>query len=112
MGLLMKIASRFVRGRWGAILPALFRGAADGQFGPQVRAVYWWLAGKKTIAGAILLGTGAALETVCAGYATFAWACQWSGYVYAAGAFLAAVGLVDGGTRAPWPSPPQGVEKE
>lgn len=103
-GLLGSLVVKFVKARWGAILPAVFKAAAEGQFGPAVQRVYWATARYKTFTGAVVLGLGAALETVCAGFPDFAWSCPAPRYVYLAGALLTAVGLVDGGTRAPWPA--------
>jgi hypothetical protein len=56
--------------------------------------------------GAALIGIGAGLEAVCASYPDLTWARSAARYVYYAGALLTTVGLVDGGTRAPWPTPP------
>jgi hypothetical protein len=107
--LLSKLLVRLVRGRWGSILPAIFRAAAEGHFGPQVKAAYWWASSFKTITGAALMAIGAGLETVCGSFPDFAWACPASRYVYLAGEILTVVGLVDGGVRAPWPT---GTPKE
>jgi hypothetical protein len=103
-GLLAKIATRFIKGRWGSILPAILRAAAEGQLGEPVKRAYWVAAGYRTFTGAVLVGLGAALETVCGSYPDMAWACPAARYVYIAGGLLAAVGLVDGGVRAPWPA--------
>ena len=56
---------RFLKGRWGTILPALFKTAAEGGFGEPIKKVYWATAKYKTMIGAVLWGAGAALETVC-----------------------------------------------
>jgi len=95
---------RFVKGRWGTILPALFKAAAEGGFGEPIKKVYWATAKYKTMIGAVLWGAGAALETVCGQYPQFAWACTYALWPYYAGMFLTAVGLADGGTRSPWPT--------
>jgi hypothetical protein len=108
-GLLKGVLVKFVRARWGSILPALFKAAAEGQFGPAVQKAYWWTAGYRTFIGAVLLGVGAGLETVCASYPDLTWACPAARYVYIAGGVLTAVGLADGGTRAPWPTTPSGA---
>ena len=104
MVLFRALAIKFIKGHWGSLLPGVFKAAAEGEFGPQIRAVYWWLAGKKTISGAIFVGVGTALEAVCANYPDLAWSCGVSRWIWEVGAVLAAVGLVDGGTRAPWPT--------
>lgn len=104
MGLVKVIAVRFIKARWGSILPAIFKAAAEGEFGEPVKRVYWALSQYKTFSGAALMAAGAGLETVCASFPDFAWACPASRYVYLAGEVLAVVGLVDGGVRAPWPA--------
>lgn len=102
-GLLKGIAVKFLRARWGSILPAVFKAAGEGSFGPAVQRVYWAIAGKKTFVGAVLLAACAGLETICASYPEMPWACSAARIVFLVGAFLASVGLVDGGTRSPWP---------
>jgi hypothetical protein len=104
-GLIKGLMLRFLRGNWGKLLRMLLKAIAEGELGEVPSRVYWWAAGKKTLTGAVLLGAGAALETVCASFPDFAaWACPAARYVYYAGALLTTVGLVDGGTRAPWPT--------
>lgn len=103
-GILAKLAGKLVKGKWGAILPALLRAAAEGSFGEPVKRAYWWAAGKKTVTGAILLAAGAGLEVLAAAHPEWAWTSAWAGYVFTAGSILAAVGLVDGGVRSPWPT--------
>lgn len=102
---------------WGKLLPTILRMVAEGKLDESLgltapaglrsyplKRAYWAAAGKKTFTGAALLFFGAGLETLCASYPAWAWSCEWARYVYYAGAALAAVGLVDGGTRAPWPA--------
>lgn len=101
MGLLLKLLK--TTGLVSKILPALLKAWAEGKFGAPAQKFYWLLAGYKTITGAIILALGAGLETVCAGYPGYAWSCTAAPYVYMIGGLLAAVGLVDGGTRSPWP---------
>lgn len=105
------LAAVLKRINWGKLLPSIFRMIAEGDVdrvlglkSEPIKRVYWLLAGKKTFIGAALLGLGTGLEAVCAGYSDIAWACPASRYVYMAGALLAAVGLVDAGTRSPWPA--------
>lgn len=107
--LIRPLAIKFLKGNWGKLLPGVFKAAGEGQFGTTVQKVYLWSRGKKTITGAVLLGLGAALETVCSQYPVYGWSCAWSRYVYDAGIFLTSVGLVDGATRSPWPA---GTPKE
>lgn len=104
MGLLVKIGSRFLRGKWGSILPALFKAIAEGKMGEWPKRIYWFGAGHRTVTGAVLLAVGAGLEMTCSSYPDMAWACSAGKYVYVVGAFLASVGLVDGGVRSPWPT--------
>jgi hypothetical protein len=101
--MLKALLVKLVKGNWGRILPAILKAAADGHFGSAVQKAYVFMAGKKTVSGAIFLGLGAALETVCAAYPEFAWACPAARWVYLIGGVLAGVGLVDGGVRSPWP---------
>lgn len=103
MGLVKALVIKFLKARWGSILPAVFKAAAEGQFGPAVAKVYWFCAKYKTVTGAILWGTGAGLESVCSNYLGMHWACVWAPYIYYAGMVLTGVGLADGGTRSPWP---------
>ena len=42
---------------WGKILPTLFRAIAEGQAGEGPKKVYWFLTGKKTFIGALLIGS-------------------------------------------------------
>lgn len=101
--MLKALALKFLKGKWGSLVPMVLTAAAEGEFGPGVEKVYRWLKGKKTVTGAILLGSGAALETICAGYPSMDWSCQIVPWLYGGGGILASVGLVDGGLRAPWP---------
>lgn len=94
---------------WGKIIPQVLRAAAEGRAGEMPKKVYWALAGKKTFIGALLIGLGTAGEAVCANYTAYQWTCEASTWIYYLGALLASVGLVDGGTRAPWPT---GTPKE
>lgn len=102
MGLLLKLLK--TTGLVSKVIPSLLRMWAEGKLGAPAQKLYWLLAGYKTITGAVLLAVGTGLETTCAGYADYAWTCQAAPYVYMVGAALAAIGLVDGGTRSPWPS--------
>lgn len=103
-----KILLKFLKGRWGQVLPAIFKAAAEGKFGEPIKRAYWFLAAYKTITGAVLWGAGSALESVCSSYPDFAWTCSAAPYLYYIGMFLTGVGLADGGTRAPWPKTPDG----
>lgn len=109
MGLLKPLIVRFLKGNWGKILPLIFKAAAEGQFGEQVKTVYWWLAGKKTVTGAILFGVGLGFEGICSSYPEIPSACTVFRIVYGIGGILFAAGLADGGTRSPWP---EGTPKE
>lgn len=103
MGLIKALAIKVLKAKWGSLLPAVFKAAAEGELGEPMKKVYWFGAGHRTFTGAVLLAAGAGLETICAGYPDVGWSCSAARYVYYAGAFLTTVGLVDGGTRAPWP---------
>lgn len=107
-GLFGKLAVKVVKAKWGSILPAILKAAAEGKFGEGIKRAYWAMAGIKTVSGAVVLALGAGLETVCASYPEYAWTCGAGKWLYLIGGILASVGLVDGGTRAPWPSQPSG----
>lgn len=107
--MLQALAIRFLKGRWGTILPALFKTAAEGGFGEPLKKVYWATAKYKTAVGAILIFVGAGAETTCASLPDLSWTCGVARWIYYGGMVLTAVGLADGGTRAPWPD---GTDKE
>lgn len=98
---------RIFRGKWGSILPMILRAIAEGKFGEGPKKVYWFMAGYKTASGTVLTVLGIGLRAVCAPEAE--WACSSSNFLIVLGGILWQVGLVDGGTRAPWP---QGTPKE
>ena len=108
ISLIQKLGLRFLKGNWGRLLPTVFKAAAEGGLGEPVKKFYWFLAGKKTILGAVFIGLGYGLEAICNANPEMAWGCEWSKYVMAVGGFLSAIGLVDGGTRSPWPEKPDG----
>lgn len=116
------IAFVLKRINWGRLLPTLFRMIAEGEIDARLgltapsgirnyplKRVYWFAAGKKTFAGMALIAIGTGFDAICAGYPSAPWSCTGARYVYWVGAALTAVGLVDGGTRAPWPT---GTPKE
>ena len=102
-GRLKSLAVKLVKGHWGRVVPAIFRSAGEGDFGPQIKAIYWFAEKKGTVTGAILWGIGAAAETVCSGYPQYSWTCSVSGYILIAGQVLTAAGLLRGATNSPWP---------
>ena len=108
MGLLLKLVRKL--GLVGKVLPALFKGIAEGKFGPQAQAIYWKVSGFKTI-------TGAALWLACDGLEIFAQtgSCPdcltWLGYVRSVAAFLVFVGLADAAVREVPPAPPVNAGK-
>jgi len=99
--LIGKIASK--AGLVSKLLPMLLRLWAEGGLGKPAQAVYWFLAGKKAITGAVLLAVGTALDATCGSYPQWDWACYLARGVFWLGALLTSVGLVDGGVRSPWP---------
>jgi hypothetical protein len=101
--LVKAVLVKFLKGNWGKILPLAFKALAEGQFGEVPKKIYWFLAGKKTIIGALLLAWGTGMEAVCANYPDFAYSCEVATWVYWLGGMLTVVGLADGGTRSPWP---------
>lgn len=106
--LLKALLVKLVRGNWGRVFPLFFKAVAEGQFGKVPKEIYWFLAGRKTVLGAILIGVGTGLEAVCSSHPSYAWTCEAGTWVYWLGGMLAAVGLIDGGTRSPWPTAPDG----
>lgn len=86
------------------ILPGLLKSWAEGGLGEPAKKVYWWLAGYKTITGAVLIALGTGFEALAASYPEYAWAPQAARVVFWLGATLSSIGLVDGGTRSPWPA--------
>ena len=93
-------------------LPTLFKMIAEGKAdellhlkGTPLSRAYWALAGKKTWLGMAFTAIGAALETLCSLYPDAApWSCPAARYLYIVGAALAGIGLIDGGTRSPYPA--------
>lgn len=78
------------------LLVIAIRGVAEGKYGPALKAVYWWLAGRKRLA-AMTLGAGSAVLFTL-GYI------QEAAYVATGGGILLAVGLLDAGWRDVKPS--------
>jgi len=107
-GLLQKLLLKFVKGNWGKIIPPILTAIAEGKMGPVVKRVYWVVAGKKTFIGMVLVGLAYGLEAVCNNYGGAGWGCTASQWLVWIGGFLASVGLIDGGNRAPWPETPTG----
>lgn len=102
-GLLKSLAIKLVRGNWGRVVPAIFKAAGEGDFGPQIKALYWFAEKKGTLIGAILWFVGAGAETVCGGYPQYSWTCNVPGWILIAGQVLTAAGLLRGATNSPWP---------
>jgi hypothetical protein len=102
--LITSLATKFIKGHWGSILPGVFKSAAEGDFGPQVKATYWFMAKYKTVTGAVLMGLGAAAESVAPSHPEWPWLITVAQTVYYIGEVGVVVGLVDGGTRSPWPT--------
>lgn len=101
--LLKPLLVKTLKGNWGRLLPLLLKAVAEGELGEPAKRVYWWMAGKKTFTGVVILGASAGLEAVCASHGIQG-ACDAAHWLYLAGAALTAIGLVDGGTRSPWPT--------
>jgi len=87
--------------RW---LPDFFRAAAEGRLGPQVKAIYDFLKGKKTWTGFILVAAAYVLRFAEAN-GLFPDGGKYAGYVEAVGQFLILVGLMDASFRASGPDP-------
>lgn len=88
------------------VLAYVVKMIAEGQFpvlGPQLKAAYWWAAGKKTITAGVLYAVWIALYGLCKGEALpadlVAIGCQWEGYVLSVANVLLAIGLFDAGIR-------------
>jgi hypothetical protein len=106
--MLALLAVKVFKARWGSILPALFKAAAEGQFGEPVKKAYWLLNGYATFTGMVFVGLGTALEAVSSSYPELAWAPVAAAWIYRVGTVLAAVGLLRGGVNSPWP---EGAQK-
>lgn len=102
-GLLKTLAVKLIKGHWGRVVPAIFKAAGEGDFGPVVKRIYWLGEKYATVTGAVLWGVGAALETTCSQYPQWPWTCAATGWVILAGQILAAAGLLRGATNSPWP---------
>jgi hypothetical protein len=46
----------------GRFTGSILKDAAEGKYGPQVKAAYWWLSGHKTQIGVVLAFAAGALE--------------------------------------------------
>ena len=77
----------------------LVRGVAEGDYGPQAKAVYWRVAGLKT-----WLGLALGLAWYALSYLYDAGECMqcgdYAGWLLAASGVLVSVGLLDKGLRA------------
>ena len=110
-GLLKSLAAKVVRGHWGRVIPAIFRAAGEGDFGPALKGLYWFGEKYATVTGAVLWAIGAGLETVCGGYPQWAWSCEASGWIVVVGQVLTSAGLLRGATNSPWPEGSQKGQK-
>lgn len=99
MGIVFKVLKKL--GIVSKVLPAALRMWAQSDGWPG--KVYWWLEGKKTVSGVILIGIGAALREVAPMYPELEWLPAVMQAVTWLGATMASVGLVDAGVRSPWP---------
>ena len=100
----MGLGSKLKGFAMGRIAALILSKAAGGDFGPQIKAVYWFLAGKKTLIGAgfgiawavlaYLSGHGGCGTASCDSIA--AWLQTIFGWLSAAGL---AVGQLDGALR-------------
>jgi len=86
------------------IIPWLLTSWAEGGFGDSAKKLYWTLAGKKTLLGAIFVVAWWGLDFVSATWPEYAWAKPASEVMLSIGGMLAAAGLIDGGVRSPWPT--------
>jgi hypothetical protein len=89
-----------------AILASVVKMIAEGRFpvfGPRLKVLYWWLAGKKTWTSAGLYTAWLTLYGLCKGESLppeiVALGCQWEGYVLSAANVLLAIGLFDAAVR-------------
>jgi hypothetical protein len=103
---------RFMKGKWGTIIPYVFKAAAEGQFGPVVKKLYWVMSGYGTMTGMIFVGLGTAMEAISSAYPEEAWAPVAARWIFNVGTILAAVGLLRGGVNSPWPEGAQIEQNE
>jgi len=100
------IVVKLLKAKWASLLASVFRAAGEGSFGPQVKATYWWLAGKKTAIGAVLVALSEAFSVLGkSDPVSFPWAEPAGKTIFVVGTILASLGLADGLTRE---EPPQG----
>lgn len=102
-GLLKSLVVKLVKGHWGRIIPAVFKSAGEGDFGPQLKAVYWFGEKYATVTGAIFMFVGTGLEAVASGNPEYTWAPTAAQIVFNVGGVLSAAGLLRGATNSPWP---------
>lgn len=96
---------RFVKGRWASLLGDGIRAIADGKAGEKPKAIYWWLAGKKTPTGLAIGAATAAVEYLVKAPPDYAWEQPTLTVFYTIASILVTAGLADGLTRE---EPPQG----
>jgi hypothetical protein len=113
MGLFGKLKEKGERWAMSKILAALVTKAAEGGFGPKVKAAYWLVSGQKTNIGMLFGLAWAVLEygTSSGFCGAHGWDCTgWSNTLIAVAGFLLAAGLYDGAIRTPAPfTPPDAV---
>ena len=98
MGLFGKTKAKLKRYAMSKLLAIVLRKAAEGDFGPAVQKVYWYLEGKKTYTAAALAGVAAGLQA--ASDANICEPCgAWVVSLYSAAALLGTLGLVDAAVR-------------
>jgi len=101
-----KLKSKLKRFAMQKGLAMFLSAAAEGRLGPQVKAVYWWLVGKKTVTAAIL--GFAAMVLFFGDYTGFCtshgWDCHgWLASLVAISMTLFTLGLTDAALRMPAP---------
>lgn len=104
MNVIIKLAQKL--GLVAKILPALFKGIAQGQFGEPAKRLYWAVAGYKTAIGATLWLIAEALA-IYSGAGVCAVCVEYLPYVKAVAEFLVVVGLADAAVRSEPPVPPK-----
>ena len=97
--MLKNLVWRFIKGRWASLLGDGIRAVAEGKAGEKPKAIYWWLAGKKTQTGLIIGAVTAGMEYLVSAPPDYVWEQPTVTVLYTFASVLVAAGLADGLAR-------------